>query len=202
MQVKSLTVLGKGKYEVLFDNNVKIIVSEDFVVKHRLVKGKELTSKEFKGIENELKYSTYYLRCLKYACSYSKSKYEYGKYLERIETPTEYIPLILEELEVKKYIDDRRYARDATRHFLNQGYGKRLIVYRLKEAMVDFLLIEEAISEIDEDEYFVVVKQLAEKRMKKSNIESYKERQKLVAYMYNKGFDISLINAAIEQINR
>lgn len=198
-KVKQLTYQ-KNNYIVTFDDGKQIEVVEDIVVKYRLVKDKELSIEEYKNLEKEISYSNYYAKLLKYINSYSKSKYEYVQYLKRIETPHNFIDDIITDLENKKYIDDLRYAKQATNYYLKQGYGKKMIAYKLKESHVESSYIEEALLQIDEEIYLNLIINLAQKKIKSLKVMDYKNKQKLINYLLNRGYDYEIINIALQNL--
>lgn len=194
MIVKQLKSAGKEQYRVLFDTGKECLVSEDIVVKYRLVKDKELEYKEYQNLLKEISLATYYNRLLKYALAYIKSTKEYTGYLRKIETPEEYISPIIQDLTEKKVIDDLRYAEMATRHYLDLGYGKQNISYRLKESGVVSDIISEVVSKIEDEFYHSCLLKLIRKKIKSLKGElDFKAKQKIITYAFSHGFEYPLI---------
>ena len=108
--------------------------------------------------------------------------------------PNEAIDAAIAYLISFKYIDDSRYAEEYIR-FKSQSQSVRQIKLKLTEKGIDKALIEKAIANHETDNQnseCALIERLINKRCK-GNIsnQSYEEKQKLFAYLYNKGFRIS-----------
>ena len=108
--------------------------------------------------------------------------------------PEEAIDGAIEYLKSFRYIDDYRYSCDYI-HFKSASMSKKQIYNKLLAKGIAKDTIEQALcefhetNECQEDE---LILQLMHKRCKAGLTElSYEERQKLFAYLYNKGFSIS-----------
>lgn len=74
---------------------------------------------------------------------------------------------IIEQLRANNYINDRRYAQAYCHDkLLYQGWGRRKIEMMLHSKHIEKSAIEEAIENIDKNEYFAVLKKVASTRAK------------------------------------
>ncbi len=183
----------KSLYEVQFENGVALKVDEDFVVKYRLVKNKEIDDAIYKEIIKEASYNSYKNKLIRYASTYLKSRYQYSLYLKKISTPTWAIDLILDELQESKIINDEFYAKSLIEHYLNLGYGEKYIEYKLKESRVESEIINNCVYSISDEIY----KESIRKYLKKNN---KKDIKALTRALLNRGFNYQLINECLNSI--
>lgn len=109
---------------------------------------------------------------------------------------------IMTELIEQKLIDEERYARSFARgKFRIKNWGKRKIVYELKQNQISDYCIKKGLSEIDEDEYLATLEKLTEKKMpdvlKDRNL--FTRRAKLQRYLTQKGFENELVTEMLRK---
>jgi regulatory protein len=110
---------------------------------------------------------------------------------------------IIDELIREKFIDDLRYAtayvRDKVR--LNQ-WGRVKIRYMLSMEHIKHSLIDQALAEIDEDEYLQTLQDILAKKSRELRGESnpYQKRQKLVKFAQGRGFEVDLALEVIKEM--
>ncbi|MFA6152524.1 MAG: regulatory protein RecX [Chitinophagaceae bacterium] len=103
---------------------------------------------------------------------------------------------IMTELIEQKLVDEERYARSFARgKFRIKNWGRRKIVYELKQNQISDYCIKRGLSEIDEEEYLATLERLTEKKMpdilKDRNV--FTRRAKLQRYLTQKGFENELV---------
>src|SRR3984893_4902803 len=108
---------------------------------------------------------------------------------------------ILAKLIEENYLNEERYAvQFASGKFRINHWGKRKISYALKEKRVSEYLILKAL-DIDDEEYFKTLAQLAEKKYSSVKTESFPIRKKkTIDYLLQKGFEPELIDQAISAL--
>lgn len=183
----------KNLYDVIFENGIALNVDEDFVVKYRLIKNKEIDDTLYKELIKESSYNSYKNKLIKYASIYLKSRYQCSLYLKKISTPDEVIDLILDELVALKIINDDLYARSLIEHYLNLGYGEKYIEYKLKEARVSGEIIDTSLGEVSDEIYKAAI-------IKYLNKNNNKDRNKQTKALLNRGFNYNLINECINSL--
>ena len=183
----------KNLFDVIFENGIALNVDEDFVVKYRLIKNKEIDDTLYKELIKESSYNYYKNKLIKYASTYLKSRYQYSLYLKKISTPDEAIDLILDELVALKIINDDLYARSLIEHYLNLGYGEKYIEYKLKEARVSGEIIDTSLGEVSDEIYKAAI-------IKYLNKNNNKDRNKQTRALLNRGFNYNLINECINSL--
>lgn len=114
----------------------------------------------------------------------------------------EHVEGVLEELIEQNYVDEQRFA-NAYCHdkFEFNSWGKQKIrsaiyVHRLGKGVV-----EKALNRIDADKYATRLLELAEKKWETlEGSESAKRKQKTVAFLQTKGFEMDLIWKTMSQL--
>lgn len=105
---------------------------------------------------------------------------------------------IIQSLLNDKFIDERRYANAFTNDkFKFNKWGKIKISYHLKQKQIPNKFIQESLSQINDNEYFMTLKSiLKSKLISLENKENKKE--KLVRFAQSKGYSLDNILKAIE----
>ncbi len=141
---------------------------------------------------------------LQYYCSYQDRCHEevrsklielgvYGHDLEDVMT----------DLIQEKYLDEERYARSYVRgKFRMKRWGKNKILQNLKLRKISAYCIRKGMTEIDDEEYYQVLKNtLSKYRASKKFVNQWDLRSKLYKHATSKGFESNLINMALEDLN-
>ncbi|MDP4281914.1 MAG: regulatory protein RecX [Bacteroidota bacterium] len=112
------------------------------------------------------------------------------------------IPEIIHQLKEENYLDEFRYARLYTSGKLRiKKWGKKKIEFELRKKGLPAQAIEEGLSAIDEDEYREILTSLIlEKNKEIKGSKSLNNRQKIINFVLNKGFEIDLILNIIKQL--
>lgn len=102
----------------------------------------------------------------------------------------------------ENFLNEERYAQSYARgKFKIKNWGRRKIVYELKQQQISDYCIYKALSEIDEDAYYETLVRLTEKKMpdirKVQNV--FARRAKLQRYLQQKGFEAELISEMLRK---
>jgi len=109
---------------------------------------------------------------------------------------------IIHKLTDNNFIDERRFAQSyVSGKFRIKQWGKIKIKHYLKEKQISKQIIEEAINEIDKQEYLNTIKQLVDKKNQilSNETDVIKKKNKIIQYLSAKGYEIENIFEAIEQ---
>ena len=109
---------------------------------------------------------------------------------------------ILSTLIEEDYLNEERFAQAFARgKFRLNDWGRKKIIYALKEKRVSAYNINKALKEIDEDSYTNTLKMLAEKKYEALKEDQYLVRKKkTMDYLIQKGFEHNLITAVVNQL--
>ena len=101
-----------------------------------------------------------------------------------------------------KFIDDDRYARMFAREKLSiNKWGRIKIIYALKQKKISEHTIAEAISELDQELYDSILKDLIRSKIKSVGSPSnYSNKAKIIRFAAQRGFTSEEIYAALEKL--
>ncbi len=111
---------------------------------------------------------------------------------------------IILKLTQEKFLDDGRYAGFyANDKFKFNGWGRVRISHMLRQKRVAEEHIDHALSQIDEQEWFMTcLEQLRDKSSKLKEDNPYTRKGKLFRYAAGHGFEPDLIYRALEQLEK
>lgn len=100
------------------------------------------------------------------------------------------------------YLNEERFAQAYVSGKIRiKKWGRRKIKHQLKQKGLTDKCIELGFQEIEEDEYLETLRQLASYKwdmVKETN--PYKKKQKVMSYLYGKGFESDLIQEVLKDI--
>jgi len=142
-----------------------------------------------------------YEALIKYLAASPRSKHEcveklYDKGFHRQE-----VDFAIEKAEKYRYINDEEFIR--TFVFYNKSrYGKKKLLFKLtSERGIDKTLAENMLDDLIDDEFEKeICMEFAKKYVKQKHIEDRASAGKLGAFLYQKGFDWSVINIVISEL--
>ena len=110
MLVKKYEKKSNGLYKVYIDDD-NYLISEEVIVKYKLLYKKEISLEELENILNETNYYDIYNKCIKYISYRIRSKYELINYLNKFKLDYFTIENILEKLEENNLINDEIFVK-------------------------------------------------------------------------------------------
>lgn len=109
---------------------------------------------------------------------------------------------IIEILIQENYLNEERYANAFVHDKIKfEGWGKNKVFYELRRKGIDENIIEKAIDNFDDSEYYKKLKSLIEKKKSLLKEDTFENRQKILRYLYSKGYDIDDIKKFIDLDN-
>lgn len=112
------------------------------------------------------------------------------------------IQTLIEELKKEKFIDNERFVKSYVRgKFRNCHWGKQKIFYELTLLGFSSKLIDIALQEIEEEEYFQTLKDLALKKLQSLH-EDKDKYIKTEKYLYQKGYEMECIQKVLKEIDK
>ena len=140
------------------------------------------------------------LQKLKHYCTYQeRSHYEVKQKLYELGVRTNDHDEIIASLIDEDYLNEERFAiQFAGGKFRMKQWGKKKILYALREKKVSDYSIKKALAEINEDDYLVVLKKLAEEKYNLLKDEQHMDRKKkTIDYLIQKGYEYENVNNAL-----
>jgi regulatory protein len=200
MKTVKQVVKNKQYYDIEFTDNTKLTVSEDILVRFRMLKGMEITDDKLKEIRREAKVQMAFTLALHYLDYQMRSVYEMKKYLRDNDVSSTDAEKIITRLKDMKLLDDESYAGALVRTLIRTtDKGPRLVMQDLKkrgiEDEISTRAMEEYTDEIENDKALHFI----EKSQKKYERFSLREKQtKIRTRMMTRGYRSSAIQFAFD----
>ena len=143
------------------------------------------------------------LQKLKHYCTYQeRSHYEVKQKLYELGVRTNDHDEIIASLIDEDYLNEERFAiQFAGGKFRMKQWGKKKILYALREKKVSDYSIKKALAEINEDDYLVVLKKLAEEKYNLlKNEQPMDRKKKTIDYLIQKGYEYENVNNALSSL--
>jgi regulatory protein len=139
--------------------------------------------------------------CFYYLTKTDKTRKELQQRLYQKHIPADIIEDTLNELENDGYVNDEKYANNFVRIKTEYGnLGKNGIKQKLSQKGVDRNIIDEATSDIDNDEEFEKAKELAQTRLRSTHtLDPQKRYIKLVSFVLRRGYGADVTYKAVRE---
>ena len=173
---------GRGPYyKVEFSNGEKLRLSEDTVVRHRLLKGQELDEKMLDEIKQEGKEDLGFQLALNYLSYQLRTEKELRTYLKENEIESADRQKIVVRLKEMDLLNDLVYGESYVRTQMRIGdKGPRVLQQKLKQKGLNDTDIQHALYLYEADEQFQVAAHTAKKAMRKFHHSSPREVQRKI----------------------
>lgn len=145
-----------------------------------------------------------FVQKIKYYCSYQERCHrEVRDKLYSFGLRTNEVELLIAKMIEADYLNEERFALSMARGKLRMNnWGKVKIIQALKAKQISAYNIKIALRSIDEDEYRMVLKKLADKyKTQLKGGTAALRRQKLIRYLLSKGFEIKDILETVDGSN-
>ena len=143
------------------------------------------------------------LQKLRHYCSYQeRSHYEVIQKLWELSIKKSEHDEIIATLIDEDYLNEERFAiQYAGGKFRMKDWGKKKILYGLREKKVSDYCIKKALAAIDEEDYMKTLNKLAEEKYASLKGEQYLERKKkTIDYLMQKGYEYELVNNVLSYL--
>lgn len=141
-------------------------------------------------------------KCMALCSKGEKCISDIRKKLENWQLPETELQKVINALIEEKFIDEQRFAESFVRDKFRFNYwGKIKIAYHLKAKGISKMLIDEALTQIADKEYFETLHLLLKQKNKsvKANSE-YEKKAKLIRFAQGRGFEYDIIARIIDKL--
>lgn len=201
--VTSIRKLKGTFYQVTIDHQEKIKVSEDLLVRFRLLKGSELTEEQMADVKEQASYDFGLQEALNYISYQLRTEKEVRTYLQNKEIPLEDRHKIVARLKELGVLNDQTYAVSYVRTQIRlSDKGPANLTQQLRKKGVQDDLIAEAMALYTPELQAEIAANTAVKGLKKIRGKSHHETlQKLRLNLIKKGFNQDIAQQAIEGLD-
>ncbi len=200
MIVTQLTDMGRGRYKVYIEENPAFALYRGELKRLGIREGEEITEENLREIREEIlplrakKRAMNLLQKREYTAAALREKLRDGEYPEAcVEEAVAYV-------ESYGYVDDRRYARDYIVYNMNRKSRVRIEQDLMRRGIhKDTVrsLFEELEEEGAKQDEAAMIRRLLEKKKYDAETADGREKQRMYAFLYRKGFHSEAINRAL-----
>ncbi len=135
---------------------------------------------------------------LRYLAEREHSSHQCRDFLRRKHYPLELIDRLLSEFGDQHYLDDARYARLLITSLSERGKSKRAIITKLRESRLPASLWEDELNELFDPAQSLenLKEQVLKLRLRYAGLPKEKQKQKVFASLFRKGYDLDDIQQA------
>ena len=201
-KIKSIRKLKNNQYIITTESGMKFRASEDSLVKHRLLKGQEVTSELLEEVKRESELHIGYQLALNYLNYQLRSEKEIKDHLKKKEISDESIHYTMERLVGLGLVNDRVYAESYVRTMIRTSdKGPSVVKQQLKKRGIEEEDILGALALYTvEDQEELALKQ-AEKAIRKYRQQSHHEQlSKTRQLLFTKGYSSDVIQLVMGQL--
>lgn len=193
----------KGRYNIFIDNEYAFSVSERTLAEKRLLKGTELSTEDIKEIKKAESDSHAIQLAMSYLSYQPRSVYEILEYLNKHEISHDASQAAVQNLIKLNYLNDNNFARLFIKNNLRVGKdGPRAVDRKLKQKGLAADVIQEALYEIEDEEWIDAGLRLVHSLIHQVGKLSYKDiKQKALTKLRAHGFDQELGELVIEKLD-
>lgn len=190
----------RGRYRIYCEgaDEPLLVVHEDVLIRHRLLKGTEIDEDRLREIARDAGAHQAYAAALAYLGRRSRTRKELAFYLSRKGFSEPEIRMTIERLVKERYLNDEQYARDFARMRTEMHYkGRNLIHSELAAKGVSREEAEAAIRALDPESERAAAVKAAQRRWPSIRGE-YRDRvRKLAQYLYRRGYPADIVREAV-----
>lgn len=139
------------------------------------------------------------IRCEELCARAERCEHELREKMRAWRIDSRDIDAIINSLTTRRFLDDSRFARAFVRDkYRFARWGRRRIAMALRQKRIDSDVIDEALEEINQDEYTAVLRSLL--KAKAAHMErplSYEDRMKLLRFAVARGFETQLVSSLL-----
>ena len=199
MKINKFTKSRNGMYIVTLEDNSKVKIHEDLILKHNLLITKSLSDKEKEEIYEENKTYEIYEIATTYINKKLRSTKELENYLKKKEYSSESIDSVIELLSKNGFLNDNIYAKSLIHDKIALTIdGPNKIKKELEDNNISNSLIEELMLEYSLDLELDRIEKIVDKQIKLNNNKGANLlKRKIQMYLLNLGYNIENINRVL-----
>ena len=198
MTVTAIEEYSKSKYRIFLNDEFAFVLYKGELRKYGIAVGEQLGPDVLAEITGVVLVKRARLRAMNLLKSRDYTEKALYTKLRENQYPEEVIRDAVDYVKGYGYIDDERYAESYVRYKRGQ-MSNREIIRRLREKGIDDNAIENAIAaeKLDSNDEEELIRRLICKKCKCPSELDYKEKNKLLAYMYRKGIMPEQVEAVL-----
>lgn len=183
------------RYSIYIDDKYSFSLSEAELLSQPLRIGQEFNKTEFDEVQASAVEDKAYMRSLDLLARRPRSVWEMEQYLKRKGYEHNTVDKILNKLNKRGLLDDKKFAESWVRDRRNlKSISKRRLLQELQQKKISNQIITEVLEQ-DEANEQDVLRTIVEKKRTQSR---YQDQQKLIAYLLRQGFNYQDIKEVLK----
>jgi regulatory protein len=203
MKILSLeSVKNSNKTAIKFDDGYSFTCSNDLVLKHKLHRGKELSSTELKTMENEQRIFDLKQAAMNFASYKPRTGKQVKEKLKKLGFGDSESEAGIKFLSSYNLLDDTKYAITYAKEYLQRKpSGKIKLLQELKNKGISYSLAEEAVTKAfaDQDEFELAMRAAKKKLKTIAHNSPDKQKRLLEAHLDRQGFTWDVIKKIVRE---
>lgn len=191
-----------NRYEILFDDNKKLILFDDVIIQFNLLAFKEIDNKLMLSLKKHNDELEAYYKSLKYISRKLRSQKEVIVYLTKLEYDYKLIQKTIDKLKKDGYLKKNIYINAYINDVIKLSKkGPNLILKELENLGFKEKEVNEFLLKIEKNIWLDRIKKFIDKKIStNTNKGSIILKEKIVKDLLNLGYEIDLINNQINDI--
>ena len=204
-QVEKMTITGieemnHKKVRVFIDNEFAFVLYKGELRSYQIKEGSEIKEVEYLEITEKLLPKRAKLRCMNLLKAKSYTEKQLRDKLVQGEYRKEAIEEAIEYVKSYGYVDDRKYAEDFITYHMKKKSRKKMELDLYRKG-IDRKIVQEIWERLSEEgeepDELSIARELLRKKNFDPEMAGNKEKQKMSAFLYRKGFDIGIIRSVL-----
>ncbi|MCM1160908.1 MAG: recombination regulator RecX [Roseburia sp.] len=201
MIVTGIEEISKSKCKIFIDGEFAFAIYKGELSTYRIKEGKEITEEAYQQLTTQVLPKRAKLRAMNLLKARTYTEEELRRKLKQGFYAAGHIEEALAYVKSYGYVDDLAYAMDFIR-YRTESLSKKQIQNKLLQKGIQKEILEDAFLECENEgvriEEIKQINAYLEKKQYSAEKCDYKEKQKLVAALYRKGFSINSINQVMK----
>ncbi len=202
MTVSGITELDKKRCRIYLDGEFAFVLYKGELKDYCIREGQELSQNAFDEITRVLLPKRAKLRAMNLLQKKDYTKKQLTDKLSEGLYPSEVIEEAIKYVESYKYLDDERFARDYIAYHMSTRSRNRIIQDLSSKGIskdVFMPVLEELYEEEGDDSEMDQIRKLLQKKHYDPENTEFKDKQKIIAFLMRRGFNMSDIRKAMEE---
>ncbi len=201
MIVTDIVELDKKRCKVFLDGEFAFVLYKGELREFDIKKNRELDMGKYQEIMENVLGKRAKLRAMNLLQQKDYTKKQLTDKLIEGLYPSDIVEEAINYVESYKYLDDERFARDYISYHMSTRSKNRIIMDLSSKGISKELfmpILDQIYEEEDEGVEFTQIRQLLEKKHYDPENTDYKDKQKIIAFLMRRGFNMSDIRKAMD----
>lgn len=204
MVITRLEELEKAKVKVYIDHSYAFLLYRNDIKHYQLAEGLEITSEVYDKIIEDTVYRRAKQKALAILNHMDRTEQELRTKLNETGYPEDVINRTISYVYEYGYLNDERFASyyvKSKKNFKSKLVIKNMLLQKgVSKEIIDRIFEAEYEGDSNEDAEFIAITKFVTQKTKSRENLSYEEKQKIIASLYRKGFDLRKIKKIIDQL--